>query len=161
MIIVIDCPSCENGVVKYTDTRIDPKVLPEHIQKHAYTKPVGVKEPIGANCDCPRVTKKLKRPCRNCNGRGEKSVSRAIPIKGDKVIVTDGDLLTQIFGEDVPAGPGTVYTTLMPEQQKLPLELPNGLAIYVTWDRVTKQGNFPKGKDGETWVFDIGELKLV
>lgn len=164
MIITITCPYCKNGIVKYDDTKIADSHIEFHMREHAYKRPPesSLSMPfIGANCDCPRTTRHLKRPCGFCLATGEKSVRRPIPVPGDKVIVTDEVLLKNLFGDDIPEGPGTVYQTIMPEKQKPKLELPNGLAIYVTWDRLNKKLQFPKGSEGETWVFDISELRMA
>lgn len=164
MIITIKCPYCVNGIVKYDETKIADSHIKFHMEEHAYKRPPesSLHAPfIGANCDCPRTTTHKKRTCGNCRGTAEKVVNRPIPVPGDKVIITDEVLLEKLFGEDIPEGPATVFSTLGPEDQKPKLELPNSLAIYVTWDRLTKQLQFPKGKEGETWVFDISELRLA
>jgi hypothetical protein len=81
-----------------------------------------------------------------------------IPNPGDKVTVRDRQLLEIMMGEDAPTKPGVVYEVLDPDGHSL--ELPNGLAVQVTWDRLNSGLKIPKA--GATmWAFDISEIKVA
>lgn len=159
----MDCPACNGkGKVTRTETHIDydPEIFDYHLKHHAYTYPEGQKGglPIGANCDCPRVTKKHREKCIGCNGEGIRVRNLRLPEPGDKVTVTDKALLTNIFGEGhEPDKPGVV---LKVELDNPMYEFVGGYAIHATWDKLGPGLKIPK--DGaDLWAFGITEIKVV
>lgn len=156
----VDCRGCNGkGEVEEPHQVITKAAMPHHVAKHAYTFREGTREPIGADCDCPRKTIIIKRVCINCAGHGQTLRKLVVPIPGDKVIVKDQKLLTTIFGEgDEPSAPGVVFDTQEPDEHKM--ELSTGLGVRVTWDRLTAGVKIPKGQQVELWTFDLAELKI-
>lgn len=82
-----------------------------------------------------------------------------VPNPGDKVQVREKQLLEELFGDEVPEGPGTVSRVDGPGEHQL--ELANGLAVQVSWDRLNKDGSVPKTKEVDLWAFDISEIKVL
>lgn len=149
------CPGC-GGV---GEVRVQERILTSHhIKNHAY-RIFRDGEPLGERCDCKFNLKTVTRTCSGCAGRGYRIRTLPIPQPGDKCFVVNQDLLSEIFGEDeVPDKAGVVFDIQQPKQHGL--ELPNGLGVRLTWDRLNTDGTVPKGKNADLWAFDLTEIRL-
>lgn len=150
------CSGCGGAGKVVRETPVFPS---HHYKQHAYRQ-LRDGEPLGGEaCNCPQKVKKTTESCVGCGGRGYNFRTLPIPQPLDKVVILDEELLVEIFGEnEIPSKPGVVYDLQEPSQHGL--ELPNGLGIRVTWDRLNKDGSVPKGKNADLWAFDISEVRL-
>jgi hypothetical protein len=158
--IWVACSGCRGkGRVTESHERITKAAMPLHVKNHAYTRDESGNI-IGANCDCPRTTVSETKMCINCQGSGQVLAKLRIPRPGTKVNILDKKLLTSIFGEgDEPEEPGVVFDAQTPDEHNM--ELKTGIGVRVTWDRLTKYGKIPKGKEVELWTFDLTEVKIA
>lgn len=157
MFIQVDHPFC-NGTGKVTREVRSVVAGREqyHRDHHTYHKVQGG-EPVGEACDCKWTTKKVEADCVGCGGHGYQHMTILVPKPGDKVMVRDRALLENLMGEDAPTTPGTVSEVQTPDKHSL--ELPNGLAVQVSWDKLLKDGKISK-KGATLWAFDISEVKV-
>lgn len=158
MKVQVACTGCRGSgeVVDVIENAVIPADLSKHIHDHAYLV-AGVE----VVCDCRRKTTRTKRSCLGCGGRGWNIATIAVPEPGQLVRIRDRKLLLNIFGEEeqIPDEPGKVFRVDGPDDHNL--EMPNGLAVQVTWDRLTKLSKIPKGAEVDLWAFDLAEVRLV
>lgn len=165
--VIIDCPApgCEGGKITHQHARIANSAMKHHLANHAYSNVSGGgsgsynSKPIGADCDCPRIMgPKTTASCQACKGTGTRHVTLVVPKPGQKVNVSDRELLENIFGDDVPDYPGVVYDVQTPDEHRL--ELRTGLGVRASWD-LLKDGKTIRSGDVQVWTFDLLELVMV
>jgi len=167
--IMMNCPNCGGrGEWDEPYTIIDPKAMDKHVKEHAYSmrevvddnKKHPKKEWIGANCDCPRVTKTKHQKCAFCHGVGMRIVNFRTPKPGDTVKVKQ-EVLTALFGAGEEPDPvAQVHKVEYPFESAL-VELEHPVGVYVTWDKLTREGGIPRGVDPADvtlWTLDITEF---
>jgi hypothetical protein len=82
-----------------------------------------------------------------------------VPRPKAKVRVINDDALEEVFGDDPPDSPGTVFDVQGPDEHHMELE--TGIGVRVTWDRLTQAGTIPRGESADLWIFDLLDLEIV
>lgn len=157
MTIHVDHPFCKGtGQIKEIVRRVKPSQASHHYRAHVYHASKNGEE-VGERCNCTWENKIVERGCVGCGSLGYQVMTILVPEPGDKVMVRSQELLESLLGENPPTTTGTVYEVLDPDDHNL--ELPNGLCVQVTWDRLNAGLKIPKS--GVTlWSFDITEVKV-
>jgi hypothetical protein len=170
MEVRVPCDQCKDGVVTEDYTVIAKSSHEHHVANHAYTRRPGgtANDLIGADCDCPRVTKKAKRPCINCGGTGTMRLEVRVPEPGDKVIVRGHKLLKDMGIPEFVGKVGTILTINDPridDDRFVPIKELR-VTANVTWDETNSKGKVLQRvikENGriETWGFTPLELRWV
>jgi hypothetical protein len=170
MEVRVPCNQCKDGVVIENITMIAKSSHEHHVANHAYSRRPGgtATDTIGADCDCPRVTKKNKRTCIICHGTGTMLLAVKMPEPGDKVIVRDPSLLRDMGFPEFAGKVGTILAINDPKIDEADLVPIKELRVTanVTWAETNNKGKvlqrvIKENKGIETFGFTPLELRWI
>lgn len=164
MMVTVDCPSCEGKKqVEVEEQWIAPEDLARHNERH------GMFSKERTPCNCRRVKKMVKRDCIRCGKRGKVTIEVKVPKPGDKVVVRDSSLLSDMGIPEYIGKTATILTLNDPKIDAAKKEPMAELRVTanVTWQETNKrtgkvlQRSIKENEGIETFAFTPTELRWV